>query len=267
LTSYVDNNVQNGQGYYYVVTAVNSSSEESAYSNEAVAVVPAGVSQAATISLAQTTTIGPLAPGVIGYWPFHEGSGTIVHDVSGSGLNGTVNGATWIAGQQNWALSFYGSTSFVVTPAVALANTFTVSAWVNPSGTQNSYGRIAETQYNDGFYLGMNASGSQYKWIVNHGAGATGVCGISFGCAEGGAVMPGWHLVTGTFDGVTGRLYVDGTLVASETFTAPANTNFPLYIGRWYAGSGFGWNGGIDQVGLYNRALTAAEVAALFLSP
>ena len=227
--------------------------------------MPGSVFQSATISLAQTTTGGP-TPGVIGRWPFDEGSGAIAYDVSGNGNNAIVNGATWIAGQQNWALGFNRSTSFVVTPPIALANTFTVSAWVNPSGAQTSYGRIAETQYYDGLYLGLNVSGNQYKWIVNGGAGATGVCGTSFGCAEGGAVTPGWHLVTGTFDGARGLLYVDGTLVASETFLAPVNTDLPLYIGRGYDGSGNGWNGGIDQVRFYNRALTAAEVAALFLN-
>jgi hypothetical protein len=80
-------------------------------------------------------------------------------------------------------------------------------------------------------------------------------------------VTSGWHLVTGTYDGATARLYVDGTLVASETFTAPPNTSFPLYIGRYYGAGGYNWSGGIDEVRLYNRALTAAEVAALFTSP
>ena len=142
-----------------------------------------------------------------------------------------------------------------------------MSTWVNPSGAQTAYGRIAETQYYDGLYLGLDGSGNHYKWIVNNGAGATGVCGMPYGCAEGGTVTSGWHLVTGTFDGATGRLYVDGTLVASETFTAPPNTNFPLYIGRYYGGNEYGWNGGIDEVRLYDQALTAAEVAALFVSP
>ena len=52
-----------------------------------------------------------------------------------------------------------------------------------------------------------------------------------------------------------------------ETFIAPPNTNFPLTIGRYYATNGFGWNGAIDEVRLYNTALSAAQVSALFNSP
>jgi hypothetical protein len=214
----------------------------------------------------ETVQLYDSVSGLIGYWPFDEGMGAIAADASGGGHDGTVNDASWIVGEKNSALTFNGSTSSVVTSAIALTSTFTVSAWVSPSGPQTSYARITETQYNDGLYLGLNASGTQYKWIVNDGAGATGACGMYFGCAEGGVVTSGWHLITGTYDGTTGRLYVDGTLVASETFTAPPNTDFPLYIGRYYSANGYGWNGGIDEVCLYNRALNSAEVGAQFVS-
>jgi hypothetical protein len=70
--------------------------------------------------------------------------------------------------------------------------------------------------------------------------------------------------VTATFDGATARLYVDTALVGSDTFAAPTITNLPLYIGRYFAAPAFGWNGAIDEVRLYNRALTAAEVGAIF---
>jgi len=87
---------------------------------------------------------------------------------------------------------------------------------------------------------------------------------VSYGCAEGGTVTTGWHLVTATFDGTTARLYVDNAQVASDTFSAPPNTNFPLYIGRYYGASAYGWNGAIDEVRLYNRALTPTEVIAIY---
>jgi hypothetical protein len=152
----------------------------------------------------------------------------------------------------------------VVTPGISLANTFSVSAWVNPATTaQPLWARIAETRWDGGFYLGMDATGTRFKFIVNGGSGTTGTCGRSLGCAESGTITSGWHLVTATYDGSIGRLYVDGALVASETFTAPPNTNYPFYIGRYYGGGGYGWIGSMDDVRLYNRALTSAEVAAL----
>jgi hypothetical protein len=200
---------------------------------------------------------------LIGYWPFDEGSGTTTADTSGSGYNGVLSGTAWTVGKINAALSFNGSAG-VVTPAIALGNTFSISTWVNPAAvSQTPYGRIAETRYDSGFFLGLSSSGNRFKFIVN--TGVTGSCGAAFGCAEGGTVSAGWHLVTGTYDGTTGRLYVDGALVASDTFTAPANTNLPLYIGRYFGG-GYGWNGAIDEVRLYNKALSAAEIGQLFNS-
>jgi hypothetical protein len=218
-----------------------------------------------TVTVSNTVT-GPPTQGLVGYWNFNEGSGTVAHDTSGNGYNGTVNGATWTSGKIGSALSFNGNTNDVVTSSIPLGSAFSISAWVNPAVTpQTAYARIAETQYNGGFYLGTNVNGSQYQFIVNTGSGATGSCGAAFGCAIGGTVTSGWHLVTGTFDGSHAILYVDGSQVATETFTSPGNTNFPLYIGRYYAATGYGWNGVIDEVRLYSRALTAAEVQNIFL--
>ena len=209
--------------------------------------------------------VGPPTVGLIGYWNFDEGSGSIAHDTSGSGYNGVVSGATWGTGKINSGLSFNGTTNYVVTPNIALGTTFSISAWVNSGGAaQGGYVRIAETQYSPGFYLGTNASGTGYKVIVNGGGGATGTCGAGYGCAEGGVVTSGWHLVTATFDGTTARLYVDNAVAGSDTFLAPPNTNLPLYIGRYYGGSSNGWNGTIDEVRLYSRALTAVEIGAIF---
>jgi len=212
-----------------------------------------------------TLTVTSNSGGLIGYWGFDEGSGSIARDTSGSGYNGIVSAAAWTAGKVNSALSFNGAASGVTTPGVLLDNTLSISAWVNPAVmTQTAYSRIAETQYDRGFFLGMNAFGTAYKFIVYGGLGATGTCGAGYGCAEGGTVTAGWHLVTATFDGSKGRLYLDGALVATDTFTAPLNTNYPLNIGHYFAANGFGWNGVIDEVRLYNRALSAAEIAQLY---
>ena len=62
--------------------------------------------------------------GLIGYWNFDEDSGTIAHDTSGSGYNGVVSGATWTTGKINSALTFNGTTNDVITPNIALGNTF-----------------------------------------------------------------------------------------------------------------------------------------------
>ena len=214
------------------------------------------------VTLQFSAASSTLTAGLVGYWNFDEGSGTLAHDTSGSGYNGNITGATWTTGKVNGGLSFNGSANSVVTPPVSLGTTFSISAWVNPAAL-GGYLRIAETQYGPGFFLGTNAAGSKYKFIVNNGTGATGSCGLVFGCAEGGTVTSGWHLVTATYDGALARLYVDAVQVITETFTAPLNTNLPLYIGLSYTG-GNAWNGGIDEVRLYNRAITSTDVSGIF---
>ncbi len=152
------------------------------------------------------TSVGPTTQGLIGYWNFDEGSGMTVQDTSGSGHNGTVNGASWTTGKINGALQFAG-TSNVVTTGISLGSAFSVSAWVNPAVVpQTGFARIVETQYNGGLFLGTNAAGTKYKFIVNTGTGSTGGCGAEYGCAEEEPVITsGWHLITATYDGVTGE--------------------------------------------------------------
>ncbi len=223
------------------------------------------VSVSVTVSNLSNTVVPPPTAGLIGYWNFDEDSGSIAHDTSGSGYNATLTGAVWTTGKINSGLSFNGSTNYGVTPNIALGNTFSISTWASPAVTsQGGYVRILETQFNGGLYLGMDASGSKYKFIVNSGTGSSGSCGAAYGCAQGGTVTSGWHLLTATFDGATATLYVDNAVVATDTFTAPANTNYPLYIARYYGGNGYSWNGALDEIRLYNRALTSAEVSAIY---
>ena len=243
-------------------TATNGSHTLTAVATDTSGNTATSASVPVTVS---NTISGPPIAGLLGYWAFNEDTRTMANDSSGNGYTGAISGATWVPGYIGSALSFNGTTNYVKTVGIPFASAFSVSAWVNPAvATQTVYARIAETQYNDGLYLGMNVNGTKYKFIVNGAAGATGTCGAAYGCAEGGTVSSGWHLVTGTYDGSTAILYVDGTQVASETFTAPVSISLPLYIGRYFGASGYAWNGIIDDVRLYSRVLSATEVSAIY---
>ena len=179
---------------------------------------------------------------------------------------GTIYGAEaghakWIGGQIVGALGFDGHAR-VITPAIPIGLTFTVSAWVQPDPTMTyAYPRIIESQYDTGFYLGLDMTASMYKFIGAAGAGSTGACGQPYGCVEGGAVKgSAWQLVTATYDGTMARLYVDGVQVASDTAAIQPRT-LPVYIGDYYGlPDYYGWRGGIDDVRIYGRALTPSEV-------
>ncbi|MGH7927769.1 MAG: LamG domain-containing protein, partial [Candidatus Binatia bacterium] len=77
--------------------------------------------------------------------------------------------------------------------------------------------------------------------------------------------LNGWHHVAGTYDRTAGvqKLFIDGTEVASEAYSGAISVNaLPLYIGRYHSDSRT-FNGKLDEVRVYNRALTAAEISDL----
>jgi len=245
----------------YTVTASASGFPNTSYGGTT---VTNGVST--QVNFQFSTGIG-LTSGLLCYWPFNEGSGAVAHDQSGNGHNATLSSTTWTTGLFNYGLSFNGSSSLGSIPSIPLTVAFSISTWVNPTVTsQSSYAALAQVESAGGFYLGVDSTGTQYKFVVNNGSGSTGSCafgGIALGCAQGGTVTTGWHLITGTYDGTTGILYVDGVMVASDTFTATAAASVTLEIGRNYS-SGSTWNGVLNGMRLYNRALTAEEVSNIF---
>jgi len=242
----------------YTVTA-----SASGYSNASPVVVSVIANTSTPVNFRFSTGVS-LASGLLGHWPFDEGSGTVAHDASGNGQNAALIDTTWITGLFGSGLSFNGFDSEGITPAISLGGAFSISAWVNPAATtQIPYAAIAETNYRTGLYLGVDPTGAKYKFIVNSGTGSAGTCGGPDGCAQGGAVTSGWHLVSGTYDGATALLYVDGVVAASDTAAAPANAGFPLEMGRSYVAA-VSWNGNVDEMRLYSRALTASEVASLY---
>jgi uncharacterized repeat protein (TIGR01451 family) len=215
----------------------------------------------------QFSTGVALPSGLLGYWTFNEDTGSVAHDQSGNNYNAALSNINWTTGLFSFGLSFNGSSSQGVTSAIPFPSAFSISSWVNPAvASQSGFAAIAQAESASGLYLGVDSTGTQYKFFVNGGNGSTGTCAfnsVAAGCAQGGTVATGWHYVTGTYDGTTGILYVDGVMVASDTFTSPGNFTFLLEIGRSFTSSN-AWNGILDEMRLYNRALSAAEVSSLF---
>ena len=224
----------------------------------------AATSAAVTVTVSNAST-GPPTQGLIGYWNFDEGSGTIAHDTSGSGYNGVVNGAVWTTGEINGALSFNGGAAYVVTPNIALGSTFSVSAWVNPAVTkQIGYGRILETQYNGGLYLGENSAGTKYKFIVNTGVGSTGGCGLGYlGARKAEQLRP---------DGI-GNRHVrrddSHTLLGwnrgRQRYVHGSSLSLTYRLRRQILCRRIWLERRDDEVRLYNRALAGTEVSTLYV--
>ncbi len=198
------------------------------------------------------------ANGLVAAYAFNEGTGTTVTDISGNNNRGTTLGTTWTAaGKYDGALSFNGSGALVTipdAPSLRLTTAMTLEAWIKPSAT-NSWWQDVIYKGNDNYYLESSSSD----------AGHPAAGGIFAGSGKntfGTAVVPlnAWTHLAATYDGATLRLYVNGVQVSSiaQTGSLAASAN-PLQIG---GDSIFGqyFEGLIDEVRVYNVALTAAQV-------
>jgi hypothetical protein len=206
-----------------------------------------------------TLTVTYTAPtGLIAAYAFNEGSGTAVTDSSGNNNTGTISGATWTTvGKFGSALVFNGTSAVVTiadTPALRLTTAMTLEAWVNPS-TVTSAWRDVIYKGDDRYFL--EATSDHNK--VPGGGGTVGVADV---VTYGTAAVPvnTWTHLALTYDGATLRLYVNGVQVSSlaQTGNIARSTN-PLQVG---GDSIYGqyFQGTIDEVRVYNRALSQAEI-------
>ena len=196
---------------------------------------------------------------------FNEGSGTLVTDLSGNGNNGTISGATWTtSGRYGNALSFNGTNALVTVnnaPSLQLTSAMTLEAWVYPT-TVNSTWQDVIYKGNDNYYLEGTSSNSGHP-----------VAGAIVGGVYAAAIGPNsltantWAHLAETYDGATVRLYVNGWQVASHAQTgAIATSTNPLQIGgdsiygQYFAGR-------IDEVRIYNLALSVAEIQSDLNTP
>jgi chitodextrinase len=241
-TTYKDTSVVASTSYSYRVRATDAAGNLGPYSNTATASTPA---------------VTPPS-GLVAAYAFDEGSGTTVADSSGNGNNGTVANGTWsAAGKYGSAIQFNGTSTLVTVPdaaALHLTTAMTLEAWVNPT-TVNSNWRDVIYKGNDNYYLEATSSNASKP---DGGL----IAGGGYADAFGTAALPAstWSFLAETYDGTTLRLYVNGTQVASTAHTGNiATSTNPLQIGGDSLYGQF-FNGLIDNVRVYNTALTAAQI-------
>lgn len=197
--------------------------------------------------------------GLVAAYNFNEGNFGTLYDVSGHGNHGTLEGPIWTGtGKYGGALSFDGINDVVtVNDADSLDFTtgFSLEAWVNPT----SAGNWSSVLFKQG------PQGMNYSLYANNGTNKP-VAQVYLSNAEQNAPGTGpvplntWTHLAATYDGTTLRLYVNGVLAGSKAISGSLlNTPNPLTIGGNAVWSEF-FQGQIDEVRLYNRALTATEI-------
>ncbi len=236
------------------------------------------ISNGATFALA-LVDVQVNKDGLVGSWSFDEGSGIYAGDGSGNGNSGTMKNATaatcgsngacpdWVDGKFRKALRFDGIGDYVNVPNNPTLNPtseITISAWTKASGyTPTGFSYTGLLRKESQYLLTFDNGGAKvYRTYVNLGGwNATANSGTPVQLNE-------WHLVTGTYDGSNIRIFIDGLLKNTNTrpiFPIGTSTN-NLNIGTAGWGNpvnGYFFNGIIDEVRIWNKALSPDETVMM----
>jgi hypothetical protein len=204
------------------------------------------------------------------FWRLGEASGTSAADSKGSNTgtyagSPTLGQAGALAGDSDSSVGFNSTSQNLSVPdsASLRPSSITVEAWIKPDSAtiadfDSPLMKTSNDNWTDGYGFYYRSSGTLIGFFVNSWGGGGTTAAIA---------LDQWTHVVGTYDGATVSLYLNGALAASRSFGSgiPQSTN-ALYIGSGTTGSGaagpagYYWGGGVDDVAVYSRALTATEV-------
>jgi hypothetical protein len=207
-------------------------------------------------------------PDMIGWWP---GDGN-ANDILGTYHGTPQNGATFVPGIVGQAFSLDGVDDHVQFGEVlsGLSGGFTLDAWIQTTATVGNKAIIAKywttgsswiirTNESDPRKVDFTVCNPSCESFSADAAQLVSTSNINDGA---------WHFIAATFDGTTQRLYIDGTLEASGTITNPAwIDNHHFCIGGFCDASGnsfLTFSGLIDEPEIFSRALSTAEIQAIF---
>jgi hypothetical protein len=242
------------------------------------------ISAAACVTLAvaacgdsSSTDVGPeeichiaSCAGLQGYWKFDAtpaSNGSALTDASGNGRTGTLvtdDDATnkAIIGQQQLALGLDGTVDHVMvpdSPGLDLSGDFTLSAWIHPNTLAVGYQALISKS--------SSPTRPPSLWLLDDRVEIWFSPGGGQAMSTATLVTGAWQHVAATFeDGADEiRIYIDGTLdsVTNGVTDTPDIGDQPLVFGQ-RGDSNFYYNGGIDEVMVWNRALTALEIADIY---
>jgi len=231
-------------------------------------------------------TIYPQPCQMVGHWKLDDGTGDTATDSTINANHGTLmpDSPVWTTeGKINGALDFDGVDDYVEIPddpSLDITDEITLMAWVYPenwdhdgysaasSGDKTSENAII-TKANDNDVGDWNL---HYKWNDDDGrfgfrfelnGGDTTAHGINIFEETPSTELNTWYHVAGVYDGSQVKLYINGELVESADYALAIDTNdFPLRIGKqlWWSDIYSMWDGKIDEVKIYNCALTDEEI-------
>ena len=222
----------------------------------------------------QAIAVSPTLPpsGLVGWWP-GDGDGTDI--VNGNTAAPVGGGAGFVTpghvGSDAFQLTVNADHFLVVTDPVLEPANVTVDAWVRRNGTPGGGNKYIVSKG------GLGGVSPSYAIYSRGGPVLFLVFNPSFGFTNSPAIAAAtvwdgdWHHVAGTYDGTTVRFYFDGAEVSAGTATPGGftigyglATSNDLSFGTYLGAGGFGFTGDIDEVEIFDRALSLAEIQAIF---
>lgn len=209
--------------------------------------------------------------GLVALWSGEGKGNDSVGDHNAAGLEGV----TYVPGKIGMAFNLSGNNSGIMIPAsqdlnVGTGSGFTLSCWIKPNSAFQGQPLMEWTGTADGrpwcthFWINVRGAGCLYANLVDDNQGQH-----AFASAPGIIKAGVFQLVTLTYDKASGMtcLYCNGELVASQNFGSfSPKTDTMLTIGkRLYAEGGY-YRGLLDDVSVYNRALSAEEIQRIYAS-
>ncbi len=206
------------------------------------------------------------AQGLVGYWPFDEGSGTTTKDYSGNGNNGNSSSINWSSdcklGKCVKAESGYSHIIVTTSQITSLRQPVTIVHWIkinNPIPANNwpySVGGNSHVSYS------FRSRSNGTDWMFEYGTDYPACSGNYYTSNWSKDLgLNNWHFLVSTYDGQFIKIYFNGKLDRQTSFTNGFCNLGNLYLGLVSAAPG---SFTIDEVRIYNRALSAEEIKALY---
>ncbi len=198
-------------------------------------------------------------PNLVAWWRLDDGSGSSARDSSGNDSHGTLRGdPQWTTGKIGGALDFDGDGDYVDCGNPDIFNfdeQVTVGAWINLRSIPGGW-RTVVAKGQDGWRLALAWQTPGFEFAV---AGRAFGYPASYSARQ--VVFGEWHHVCGTYDGQTIRIYIDGQIDATSSHTYGIATNDAnLLIGDNPQATGRFWDGLIDEVFVFSRALSSDDI-------
>jgi len=219
-----------------------------------------------TLVLAGNAANATLVNGLVEYW---EMDGNFSANVTAAHA-GTLT--TTGTGSGNFVAGKFGQ-------AIDLQNSVNNQAVIVVGGNENDFDLTGQAvsfslwYTTESLYTSFQTligKGENSSWRAARSSSSGTNVKLSVGGANGNAKLNlqdgSWHNLIGVYDGTGTQLFVDGSLVASTATNGnlPGNVGNAMQIGGNPQAANRGWNGNIDDVAIWNRALTSAEVALIF---